>query len=133
MDSLPKASLDNPQAAYNALLEGQHDPDGKTVFNNPQTWQELPEIITGLNRAGLQLRSAVLLDGRAPSPLLQRACETGNLPALFTEQNWQGGSVAELNRVLEAVGEAFQNQLKNQHRLRASVRQAETVRQLPSI
>ena len=76
------------------------------AIDNPLVWRELDATMATLNNAGLQLQAAELLtaDGK-PSELLERAIGCGRVRHLFSYDNWEGASKADLQSVLRVLPE----------------------------
>ena len=100
--AMPMPDLSQPDAV--AALKVQQG-DYRAV-DNPLVWQKLNLTVETLNEAGMQLQKDALLtaDGE-PTEIFERAIGSGRVRHLFTYENWEGASKAELQSALRVLPE----------------------------
>ena len=88
--------------------------DGVNWLQRASECRAMGTVLSHLNAQGECVRSELLLtkEGEA-SPLLLNIAKTRQLPALFTTENWDGASAAEIRAVYNAVPEEWRGQVKN--------------------
>ena len=97
---LPKPDVSQPDAV-SALMAQQGD---YRAIDNPSVWWNLDETLAEMNQANLRLQADELLDSAGnPTEILERAIGCGNVRHLFTYENWQGATKAELKSVFDAL------------------------------
>lgn len=117
------ATLDDAAIPITKELLEKQTPRGNSFAAVAFAFAPLDEVMTQLNRRGIQLHCTELLeeDG-TPNALLAQAVERGQAKALFQTENWLGASRGELLGVLHALPEETQAQITNRHSLLASIR-----------
>lgn len=89
-------------------------------IDNPRTWQQWDIVVAALNKSGVYLRSAELLeeDG-SPNSLLQCVIARDGVNAIFSKANWQGAPRHEINSVLRALPPEIRKTIPNIHTISA--------------
>lgn len=88
------------------------------AIDNPIMWQHFGSVLNGLNEAGMQLQKGDLVDASgAPSAIMERAIHMGQTGTLFTVENWEGASKADLQATLRALPETALDNIGNRHQL----------------
>lgn len=83
------------------------------------------EVLPLFNQHGLKLQQdALLTEDGTPTKLLERLHSRGDIPALFTEENWAGASPHALRSTVEALPEAMRVQVPPLNTLNLSLRAA---------
>lgn len=75
-------------------------------------------VIPALNKRGMQLTSAQLLNDGAPSPGLEGMLRRDMTRYLFTMENWQGQDPQELQEVYRAIPEARREAVGNYYTMK---------------
>lgn len=82
------------------------------------------QVLPVLNAAGIRISMGSLLDeGGALTPLFAQMIKQDTASLLFTKDNTQDSKLEDLRSAYEALPEAQQGQIRNYHRLQASLRQ----------
>lgn len=82
----------------------------------------LPQALEAMHAAGYRLQADALIDptGQQPQELLD-ITRNGDLPLLFTRENWKGAAVQDLSEALAVLNSEQRDELKNISQLRVGI------------
>ena len=91
-------------------------------IHDPKLWQQFDQVISRLNEQGNYLQEAELLDENGkPNALFELIMQRGKSGALFTEDNWTGATVHELQSVIKSMPDPMRELIPNRHALVSSI------------
>lgn len=103
--------------------------EGVSYFDVFLAHAPLDAFIAGLNASGIVLRADVLLDKDGKASATFQTIKAGGQPAvnaLFSGDNWQGGSWREYQALNQHLPAAMSEAVPNRHQLAASLRSLQT-------
>lgn len=84
----------------------------------------LPQALAAMHDAGFRLQADAMLNPMGElAPELHSIVQNGDLPLLFTRENWKGGDTKALAEVLEAMPQEYRAEITNVNQLRLGMQQ----------